>query len=298
MKLQTLKTNLLENRLPDSFMIFVCPENFFIADQYIEMICNKSGKEKRLIESIFEQQSALSLVFDFTDYVNVLKTETFSEFIEDYSELTDTIIVCNKVDKKIAELVKDYIIEVPKVEKHHLAEYILQRCPELDSLEVDWLLQATNQDIYKINNELDKLLVFSAKERKGVLAHLKFEPGSDLFSLDTYTLRDAIIYNNKNILVEYLKHQESHQIELLSLVGLILKHARALLSVKYTKRKAEELGLTYGYYKRLLSEPWIPQEHLQSIIKITANIDLQLKSGLLEMPKNRQIDYLLARLCK
>ena len=37
MKLQTLKTNLLENRLPDSFMIFVCPENFFIADQYIEM---------------------------------------------------------------------------------------------------------------------------------------------------------------------------------------------------------------------------------------------------------------------
>lgn len=298
MKLQTLKTNLLENRLPDSFMIFVCPENFFIADQYIEMICNKSGKEKRLIESIFEQQSALSLVFDFTEYVNVLKTETFSEFIEDYSELTDTIVVCNKVDKKIAELVKDYIIEIPKVEKHHLAEYILQRCPELDNLEIDWLLQATSQDIYKINNELDKLLVFPAKERKGILAHLKFEPGSDLFSLDTYALRDAIIYNNKNILIDYLKHQESCQIELLSLVGLILKHARALLSVKYTKRKAEELGLTYGYYKRLLSEPWIPQERLQSIIKITANIDLQLKSGLLEMPKNRQIDYLLARLCK
>ena len=65
------------------------------------MICNKSGKEKRLIESIFEHQSALSLVFDFTEYVNVLKTETFSEFIEDYSELSDTIVVCNKVDKKI-----------------------------------------------------------------------------------------------------------------------------------------------------------------------------------------------------
>ena len=62
MKLQTLKTNLLENRLPDSFMIFVCSENFFIADPYIEMICNKSGKEKRLISKVLKNHYSLLLV--------------------------------------------------------------------------------------------------------------------------------------------------------------------------------------------------------------------------------------------
>ena len=297
MNLQTLKNNLLDNRLPDQFIIFVCPENFFIADQYVEMICNKSGKEKRLIKSIFEQQSAMSLVFDFSEYVNVLKVETFDEFTEDYATFTDTIVLCNKVDKKLVDLVKDYIIEIPKISEDHLAEYILQRCPELDLLEVKWLIQATSGDIYRINNELDKIVLFTAKNRNKILAHIKFDPSSDLFVIDNYALRDAIIYNNKGILLEYLRHQKMSQLELLSINSLILKKARALLAVKYTHSKAEELDLSFGYYKRLLSEPWIAQERLQTIINITSNIDAQLKSGLLDIPKNRQIDYLLTKLC-
>jgi hypothetical protein len=83
----------------------------------------------------------------------------------------------------------------------------------------------------------------------------------------------------------------------MSLVGTLLQKTKNLLFVKYGQRNAGELGINPGYYKRLLNEPMLSQERLQTILTLVSNIDLQLKSGLLDMPKNRQIDYLLSKLC-
>lgn len=297
MELHKLKANLLEGKLPNKFLIFVCSENFFIADQYINMICDKSGKEKRSINSIFEQSSAMSLVFDFSEYINVLKTETFEEFSEDYTSLENTIVVCKKVDKKLLESASEFIVEIPKLEAWQIEDYIKQCCPELDDLEAKWLVQAADKNIYKIENELDKIRLFSGKNRNKVLAQLRFDSGSDLYSIDVFTLCDAIIYNNKGVLADFLKHQNNCSFELMSVVGALYTKAKNLLAVKYGNLSAVDLGISPGYYKRLVSEAWIPQGRLQMILQVASNIDLQLKSGLLDMPKNRQLDYLFSKLC-
>ena len=98
MELSKFKENVLNGILPTQLVVLLCAENFFIADQYINTLCAKTGKEKKLVNSIFEQVSAMSLVFDYTETVNVLKTETFSEIAEDYSVFENIIIVCNKLD--------------------------------------------------------------------------------------------------------------------------------------------------------------------------------------------------------
>jgi DNA polymerase III delta subunit len=298
MELYKLKENLLEGKLPTQLLIFVCSENFFIADQYVETILSKSGKEKRLINSIFEPESSIVSLFDEDNsFLNILKTEIFSEFAEDYSVFEDMIIVCSKVDKKLASMLTDYIVEVPQLKDWQLESYVKQRCTSLDDLEAQWLVKATNNNIYRIENELDKLSVFPATKQKEILARLRFEPNSDLYNLDVFTLCDAILYNNKAVLVEYLKHQNVCKFDLMNIVGALLKKTKNLLFVKYSRRNAAELGINPGYYKRLLNEPMIPQERLQTILSILSNIDLQLKSGLLEISKDRQIDYLLSKLC-
>ncbi len=298
MELSQFKANVLNGQTPTQLVVLLCAENFFIADQYINTLCAKTGKEKKLVNSIFEQDSALSLVFDYTETINVLKTETFSEVAEDYSVFENTIIVCNKLDKKLESALADYIIKIPALKDWQVFDYIKQVCPELDDLEIKWLYTAAGKNIYKIESELDKILLFHPKERKKALACLRFSKDSDIFNLSIFELCDAIIYNRKNILVEYLRHRSVANFELMSLVGALLPKIRNLMLVKYAGKKAVDLGISDGQYYYLTKDPYIPLERLQNLLQTVSNIDLQLKSGLLDIPKDAQIDYVISKLCE
>ena len=298
MELSKFKENVLNGQLPTQLVVLLCAENFFIADQYINTLCAKTGKEKKIVNSIFEQESALSLVFDYTETINVLKTETFSEVAEDYSVFENTIIVCNKLEKKLESALADYVIKIPALKEWQVFDYIKQVCPELDDLEIKWLYNASGKNIYKIESELDKLLLFHPKERKKALACLRYSRDSDLYNLSIFELCDAIIYNRRDILVEYLRHRSVVNFELMSLVGALVPKIKNLILVKYAGKTAADLGISDGQYYYLSKDPYLPLERLQSLLQDVSNIDLQLKSGLLDIPKDAQIDYVLAKLCK
>ena len=297
MDLQTFKADVLSGQAPTQLVVLLCAENFFIADQYINTLCAKTGKEKKLVNSIFEQDSAQSLIFDYTETVNVLKTEVFEEIAEDYSVFENTIIICNKLDKKLESALADYIIKIPALKDWQVFDYIKQVCPELDDLEVKWLYNAAGKNIYKIESELDKILLFHSKERKKALACIRFSQDSDLYNLSIFELCDAIIYNIKDVLVEYFRHRSVANFELMSLVGALLPKIRNLMLVKYAGKKAVDLGISDGQYYYLTKDPYIPLERLQNLLQTVSNIDLQLKSGLLDIPKDAQIDYVISKLC-
>jgi hypothetical protein len=298
MDLQTFKANILDGQAPTQLVVLLCAENFFIADQYINTLCAKTGKEKKIVNSIFEQESALSLVFDYTETINVLKTETFSEIAEDYSIFENTIIVCNKIEKKLESVLADYIIKIPALKDWQVLDYIKQVCSELDDLEAKWLYNAAGKNIYKIESELDKVLLFHPKERKKALTCIRFSKDSDLFNLSIFELCDAIIYNRKDILVEYLRHRTVVNFELMSLVGVLLPKIRNLILVKFAGKTAAEIGISDGQYYYLTKDPYLPLERLQSLLQTVSNIDLQLKSGLLDISKDAQIDYVISKLCE
>lgn len=298
MDLQTFKANVLAGQLPTQLVVLLCAENFFIADQYINTLCAKTGKDKKIVSSIFEQNSAMSLVLDYADTINVLKTETFDELAEDYSDFENTIIVCNKIDKKIEPVIADYIIKIPALKDWQVFDYIKQVCPELDDLEVKWLYNAAGKNIYKIESELDKVLLFHPKERKKALACLRFSQDSDLYNLSIFELCDAIIYNRKDILVEYLRHRTVTNFELMSLVGVLLPKIRNLVLVKCAGKTAKDIGISEGQYYYLTKDPYLPLERLQNLLQTISNIDLQLKSGLLDISKDAQIDYVISKLCE
>ena len=298
MELSKFKENVLNGTPPTQLVVLLCAENFFIADQYINTLCTKTGKEKKLINSIFEQDSAMSLVFDYAETINVLKTETFSEVAEDYSVFENTIIVCNKLEKKLESALADYIIKIPALKDWQVFDYIKQVCPELDDLEVKWLYNAAGKNIYKIESELDKVLLFHPKDRKKALACLRFSQDSDLYNLSIFELCDAIIYNKKDILVEYLRHRTVVNFELMSLVGALLPKIRNLLMVKFAGKTADEIGISSGQYYYLTKDSYVPLERLQKLLNVVSNIDLQLKSGLLDIDKEAQIDYLISKTCE
>ena len=243
MTLMDLKKSIEAQNIPDDFMVFLCSENSFIADQYIDAICEINNLVKTRINTLQDQASALSLVLGSTDELKVMKVDTFEEALIDYSGLKNTIVICNKIDEKVKPLVEDYIIEITKLADWQTKSYIKLICPVLNDDELDWLYQATNGDIYKMINEVDKIKLFPAPEQRSVLDAIRFSPDSDLYSVSIFDLADAIIRNNKPFVLEFLTHKNLN-FDLMQIVGATLQKVKNIILVTQNSGKtASEIGI-------------------------------------------------------
>ena len=224
-----------------------------------------------------------------------MKVDTFDEALIDYSDLKNTIVICNKIDKKVKPLVEDYIIEIAKLADWQTKSYIKLICPVLNDDELDWLYQATNGDIYKMINEVDKIKLFPAPEQRSVLDAIRFSPDSDLYSVSIFDLADAIIRNNKPFVLEFLMHKNIN-FDLMQIVGATLQKVKNIILVTQNSGKtASEIGINDKYMYRLRKD-WngFPESRLKALLEFLSSIDLKLKTGSLDMSKESQIDYLIA----
>jgi len=296
MTFKELKDNLLKGFVPTDLLIFVCKDNHFLADQYLNEICIKAGKEANTVKSIFEPtNSALALVFDYSSAINVVRTEVFEEVAEDYSIFENTIVICDKVDKKILPLVEDYIIELPKPTEGHFKAYMQVICPELLPTDINWLYKAANGDIYKIKNELDKVNLFYGKTKKEILNELRFNTSSDLYSATIFDLLEFVAMNNRVEIMEFFKHREACDFDPIAFTNLLLKKFKEILLIKHRSNvNLKLLGITDWQAKKIRENyPYYPEDYLFSVIKFLSGIDQDLKLGRLDLPKAQLLDYII-----
>ena len=299
MTLSDLKEQ-INNNLPisDEFCIFLCSENTYLVDQYIEAICKAKGLEYISADSIFEQFSALALVMPSENNYRVIRVDEFSELAEDYSIFTNTAVVCSKIDKKLESLVSEYVIQIPKLEEWHIKAYISSKCPGLTNEEVLWFYEATGKDIYKIENELDKIALFPEASRYTVFRMLVNEPNSDLFTFSTFNLGKAIIQNDTATVCKVLSYRHCFEIELFNLVNIMLGQVRdTLMATRNSGRPAEAFGIKSGrafYLQQDFGN--VSTARLQFLLKELSAIDLKVRSGRLDTSNKAQVDYVITRL--
>lgn len=294
MDLMELKKNIESKLVSTDFIIFLCEENNFIAEQYIKAICDINNLTRTNINTLQEQTSALSLVIGDNDELKVLTTDIFEEVVNDYNALTNTVVVCKKLDKKISKIVEPFVIKVPKLVDWQVKSYIKLICPTLTNEEVDWFYKVTDGDIYRIVNEIDKLLLFQANERKEILAELRYAPDSDLYSLTIFEFIEAILANKKVVILDYLRHSNT-TFEFMSLVSIALKKAKDILFVtKNSNKTATDLGLTakqFGAISRIYAS--FPEDRLMELIEFLSKVDLKVRTGVLDMSKDNLVAYFI-----
>ena len=298
MTLRELKLSIQSKDVPDTFFVFVCPPNdYFLATSYIDAICESKQLEKVVAESIFNQESALSLVMGFENDFRVVFTDTFEEACADYSKFTNTAVVCSKVDKKLEKAVAEYVIAVPAVVDWQVKDFIKQKAPKLTDQNIDELYLASGGNMYMLDNMLTKITLFPEKEQSTIAFEIAHEPGSHLYDTPTYTLVDGIIKNDRDAVKKYVLTNQTSKDEFLGLVNLLLSKVKALLWVEYSNKTAAELGMSDKQYYFLKNHrSGQSMAALQQKLKVLTALDLQLKSGLLDVSNQRQIDYLIAKL--
>jgi DNA polymerase III delta subunit len=298
MTLMELKEHITKKRVPTDFMIFVAKDNKFLASQYIKELCRLAGSYNK-ISSIYEpQQSSLALLTATENTLNVMTADTFDERAENYSQFENTIVICDQVDKSIATVVVDFIIKFPKLEEWQIFDYAKMLCPHVDNEDLLWLVKATDNNIERVSNELEKVALFTGNDQKAVFSAIRFDAQTDLYKADSLMLTDALAKGDAKVLFDFLKHSSVVDIDPVALAnGTLTKLKDIILVSQNLDLTAEDCGISTKYFNYIRRNYYnLNINVVKHKIKFLANFDLALKTSKLDMSKHDMLNYLINNL--
>ena len=298
MTLMDLKNFITSKKIPSTFMVFVSKDCPFLVNQYINTI-SKLANSINKISSIYEpKQSSIILLTKQVDTINILNVETFDEYSEDYSQFENTIVVCKQVSKDIAENVEKYIINFPKLEEWQIYDYAKLLCPAIDDEELLWLIKVTDNNIDRIVNELDKVALFSKNEQKEVFTAIRFDPQTNLYKADLFKFVNALVDGDLLSLYDFVIHQDTIDFEPVVLANRALTSLKNIIIITQNPiLSPEDCGVsaaqhrTLKYKYRNLNVDLAKQK-----LKFLSELDLKLKTSMLDLDKRTFINYLIANL--
>ena len=299
MTLIELKNFITSGIVPSEFLILVDKENKFLSKQYVEAIGDLATGGLNKISSIYEPfQSSLALLAAPEGCINVLTVDTFDERAEDYNQFENTIVVCEQIDKTISKAVEEYTIKLPKFEEWQICDYAKTICPLIEESDLTWLVQATDSSIDRVINELDKVKLFEKNDQKEVFSAIRFDPQTDLYKVDLFTIVNALVEGDLTVLYEFLKHKNYDLLEPIVLSNRALTSLKNIMLVTQNPQlTAEDCGVSPAQYRALKYKyRSINVEAVRRKIKFLTNIDLALKSSELELDKRDMLNYLVANL--
>ena len=299
MTLIELKEYITNGTMPSDFLILVNKDNQFLATQYIQAIGNLAAGGLNKVKSIYEpQQSSFALLTANDDAVNVVYTETFDERAEDYSSFENTIVVCEQIEKSIAPAVEKYTIKLPKFEDWQIYDYVKTLCPTIDEEDLMWLIKATDNNIERVLNELDKVSIFNKNEQKAIFSAVRLDAQKDLYKADLFAIVNALVNGDMPVLFEFMKYGGYESIEPVVLANRTFSSLRNIILISQNHElTAEDCGVTPGQYKYIkYNYRSVNVNAIRQKIKFLTNFDLDLKTSKLDMSKQDMLNYLINNL--
>ena len=298
MTLVELKQNINTKILPHDFMIFVCKDAEFLGRQYIQALGSLASGGIRKINSIYEPLYSSSLILTAEECLNVLNIAVFDERSENYAQFQNTVVVCNKIDKTIAEAVANYTIIFPKLEDWQVTDYIKTMCDCLDTDEINWLQSVTNNSIERIENELHKVTLFEKHQQKDIFNAIRFDPQSDLYQINFFGIINALVDGNKMALYEFLSHKDFEALDPVGVANTVMNSIKNIILVTQNPfLSAAEIGISNSNYNRIkYNYGTLNIRAAKEKLAFLVRFDLDLKTSKLDMSKRDLLNYLINHL--
>ena len=301
MKIETLKESIENKKIGDTPLIFVYEDVNFIPLQYILEISKIREKDIEYIDSLSSIGSNVNDIFGTTvssNSIRVLITRELEDIHDKIKYEKDVYVVVNKVkDKTSLDKLSDYVVMVPKLEEWQIKDYVYSIAEGIDTKSLDWLIEASNKDIYRLENELDKLKLFQESERKYLFEDMMSDGAFvDLSSFNVFNVTNAVTSRDYSTLKNALKEIKSFDAEPLGVVTLLYNGFKKLILVWLANNPTpENTGLKSGMIWAIKNQPRVfSKEQLLSSFLLLTNIDKLLKTGYIDT--SWLIDYLICRI--
>lgn len=301
MDIRELKNKIENNMLDDSVLILKYTDNKFLCNHYINSIIEKRNKIKLYIHSINEISNDDSFFESVDNYLYVLDVDKLTEQVDDsYKNL---IIITKEVPE---DLGIDYI-DVPKLLNWQIEDYVKMRLEGLGEKEILWLCDITKHNIYRLENECNKLSLFPPLARKNIFKEFNEEDTySDLSSLNIFNFSTALLKKDYNTINEILKSKSVIDIEGIGLVTILYKNIKNIIDIQFNSNAtAEKLGMPPKQFAAVkYSVGKYTNSQLIKMFKFLTSLDLKLKSGGLQFNNNSRdnngilVDYVTVNILR
>ena len=257
---------------------------------------------------LFSEKKVIIIKNVFVDTKNK-KLDDLINYINNYDENYLLILVEAKLDNRltiIKDLKSNKNIEIISLEtnpntyiKNYLKDY------KIDSYTVNRIISLCKEDITRITNELDKLMMYKVNNKEitiddvNLLVVEKLGDSSDtLFSLIRY-----IMSRDKVNAINTLNKLKKYDVDINSIIGLMTSQINLIWGIKILSEKginnddiAKTLGVKSVYQIKKLKEYIYDYsyEDICSFIKTIADLDYKIKSG--RVDKEKAIEILIINL--
>lgn len=269
-ELATFKNEIENNTLlfDDNLFIFIGKDlsSEFIFDQYAHIFINNNFIELNLVDGLYDNMGFFDIDNSSLDVFKTDKLEYIPKTFKGW-------IYCKSVSKDIRDNFDKSIIELPKLEKWQIVDYISSKCHI--TIEQAEKLYDEYDNIYKLDIESNKLKIFD-DNYFDILSN-------QLLSKDEYEIFDitnALLQRDKNKLK--LIYQKDIKVDAFAFMALLIKNFKQVIDIQLARNaSAETLGMSGKQFWAIQKYNCnrYSREELIYIYKLLTSLDLQIKSG-------------------
>lgn len=279
MVISDLKELVEQNRLDlNKSYIFLYKKNYFLCQQYISELSKYNDV------SYIDDISQIGNKSIFTNSINVLYLSEIKDF--DFKNSNPTIVVT----QKIKNILNVEVIEFPDIEGWQIKDYVYSKLEGVNKKDLDWMISICNNDLFRIDNEINKLCIFPESIRQQKFNNFLHDNiFSDLTDKNIFNFSNAIFNRDIDELSNIYKIIDYCDIEPLGLVTIIYNNLRKMIEIGFSKNP-ESLGYKQSQIyavKKLTSN--YSQDKILKAFDFICDIEYNLKKGFL--PEYLIVDY-------
>lgn len=285
MNIEDFKKDVLQHTVKPGIIIFENSDNSFVANQYIEEIAKQRHMSIEQVDDISEISGRSNDIFGMTSLDSVLhicRVKEFDAFAYDISliDRDDIVIVCDKALG--APRWDDKIVKIPRLEQWQIKDYLYSKVEGVDRKQLDWLQELCGNDIYRINEEIDKIVLFDKKEQNKMFSKfIDDNVFSDLSTYNIFNMSNAILSKDLITLQKIWSEIDRIDVSALGLVKILQNSFRLILIVKGSSNCPDNISPKQFWILRKQSQMYTNKQ-LLSGLELLTSIDLRLKTGLIE----------------
>lgn len=287
--LKELKKNIEKGAVNWFPIIFQCSENTFVANQYLQKISDILEIPVSYVDD-FNSLFSEDLFGVESSELKVFKCDTL-ESNRRLSNLKNTIIICSKIKGDVEDR---FVYKIPKLEKWQIKDYVYSVLTGISHKDLDRLIEICGYDIFRIQGEIDKLLIFSEIERQSSYEDfVSDDVFSDLSSYSIFDFTNAIIKDDKEKLLSAYKEIKNIDIEPFGVLTVLVNSFRDIIRIQLDSRLTpESMGIAKNKFWAIKYNCGVyPKDRLLNIYHMLCGLDSKVKSG--AMPVEHMIDYIV-----
>lgn len=298
MKLEDLKSSIEDNKYDYNFLIFIDKDAEFLCEQYIFAIKNILNKDLNYVEDINQILKSSSLFGDSeSDCLDIVKVDTLDITDSKLFSKNNLIVVCKKISDDAKSFYDRYIVNFPKLENWQIKDYLYSICNGLDEKQLDYILNITNYNIYRLQTEIDRITLFDKNARSNIFKEFVDEGVlEDLSAYTIFNLTNAVLKKDKSIVGSIYRELKSMDVEPIGLLTILYNNFRNIIKIQLTNNATPEstnIPSKQFWAVKYNCNVYTKQKLIEIFIMLT-DLDRKIKTG--EINTSLLIDYILVNI--